>query len=256
MAEKVNLNKLKKDNLLLVAKELQNKLISTSNIAQKELPINDLMSQIKMMEGKMKVLESRLKYTEELSEETEKRHYITEKEINKLNQYSRRENLEIVRIPNSATQKDLEGRVIQIFDAIDVPVVSYNIAACHHLKKNKFQKSPNVIIRFTNRKFVLDILANKKKLSVPPIKESINMDTNVFIVDNLCPEYGSIFRSCRYLRKKGLLDNVWTFDGMIQDHGHKVCNTFLFLKKEKISTFLYRIIIDGCKFVALWHFYI
>ena len=70
MAEKVNHNKLKKDNLLLVAKELQNKLISTSNIAQKELLINDLMSQIKMMEGNMKVLESRLKYTEELLKDT------------------------------------------------------------------------------------------------------------------------------------------------------------------------------------------
>ena len=133
-----------------------------------------------------------------------------------MNQYSRRENLEIVGIPDSVTQKDLEGRVIQIFDAIGVPVVSYNIAACHRLNKNKFQKSANVIIRFTNRKFVSDILVNKKKLSVPSIKESIKMDTNVFIVDNLCPEYSSIFRSCRYLRKKGLLDNVWTFNGMIQ----------------------------------------
>ena len=140
MAEKVNLNKLKKDNLLLVSKELQNKLISTSNIAQKELPINDLMSQIKMMEGKMKVLESRLKYTEELLEETEQRHYITEKEINKLNQYSRRENLEIVGIPDSVTQKDLEGRVIQIFDAIGVRVVSYHSSVSPSKKEQISEK--------------------------------------------------------------------------------------------------------------------
>ena len=199
MAEKVNLNKLKKDTLLLVAKELQNKLISTSNIAQKELPINDLMSQIKMMEGKMKVLESRLKYTEELLEETEQRHYITEKEINKLNQYSRRENLEIVGILDSVTQKDLVGRVIQIFDAIGVPVVSYNIAACHHLKKNKFQKSTNVIIRFIN------LLRNQSIWTQMYSLLTIYV-LNIVRSSDLADIYG----------KKGLLDNVWTFNGMIQ----------------------------------------
>ena len=50
-----------------------------------------------------------------------------EKKIHELQTYTRRENIEIVGIPESVKQKDLESTVINILEEIGVKVSSYNI---------------------------------------------------------------------------------------------------------------------------------
>ena len=71
---------------------------------------------------KMKVPVIRIKYMEDMLEDTEQRHW---KCINKFNQYSWRENLEIVGIPDSVVpQEDLGGCVRFYKEVIGIPAVS------------------------------------------------------------------------------------------------------------------------------------
>ena len=52
-------------------------------------------------------------------------------------QYSRKEYLEIVRIPTSVPQQKLEEKICQIFQAIGVSVDKNDIDNCHRLGDNE-----------------------------------------------------------------------------------------------------------------------
>ena len=51
------------------------------------------------------------------------------------NQYTRRENIEILNIPERIKQTELETTIIKILKCIDVNVTSYKIIAVHRLGK-------------------------------------------------------------------------------------------------------------------------
>ena len=70
---------------------------------------------------------------------------------NNVDQYSCGNNLEISGIPQSVSDNQIEGKVVDIMKAIDVNITTNEIEACHHLgKKNK-----NVIVWVINRKHCL-----------------------------------------------------------------------------------------------------
>ena len=70
--------------------------------------------------------------------------------LKELNQYSRRENIELQNIPESIEQKDLENFVLDLFKSIKLEVSSYDLVALHRLGKSSPRKSRNVSIKFLN----------------------------------------------------------------------------------------------------------
>ena len=66
-------------------------------------------------------------------------------------QYIRRNNIEIVGIPSTVSDKDLEKRVVEI-------------EACHCLKDCRNNKENCTIVRFVNRNVCDQLHQNKKKL--------------------------------------------------------------------------------------------
>ena len=50
--------------------------------------------------------------------------------------YSRRKRLKISGVPESVTDKGLEGNVLNLFEKIDVEINADNIEACHWIKCN------------------------------------------------------------------------------------------------------------------------
>ena len=83
----------------------------------------------------------------------EKKVIYLEENGNLLEQYGRRNNLEITGISNEIEDVDLEGKVIEILDKIEVNVSSKDIEACHRIGKSR-DNSKKTIIRFVNRKYV------------------------------------------------------------------------------------------------------
>ena len=68
---------------------------------------------------------------------------------NILEQYGRRNNIEITGIPDTVQDNQLENKVIEIFDAIGVDVKSVNFEDCHGIGKSN-NNSKKVIARFVN----------------------------------------------------------------------------------------------------------
>ena len=94
-----------------------------------------------------------------------------------------------------------------------VLVQSYDIAACHRLKKKRHGKNSNVIVRFIYRKKALLCLKNKSKLKDSPYKETFG--NPIYIAENLCPAFKSILGKCNVLRKQGQIADCWSYNGFI-----------------------------------------
>ena len=78
-------------------------------------------------------------------------------ELTALNQYGRRESIEIANVPESIPQHKLEEYVVKFLNVINVKVQHYDIVAVHRLGK-KSHKPRNVIVRFLNRKHAFSAL--------------------------------------------------------------------------------------------------
>ena len=78
-------------------------------------------------------------------------------------QCSRREFIKVPGIYQSIKQIDLEKTVLSVFDKIDAPVDPPNIEACHRLKSDENGRNNNVIVKFSKRKDIVQVM-NKKVL--------------------------------------------------------------------------------------------
>ena len=199
-------SKVTDDNLLSQPEsanpESQNSLHRDNNINEFALNANDVG---------LTELVNRLRYSLQV---VENKLYNAEVRINKLEQYTRRENLEISGIPDSIIQNNLEVTVLKILESIGVQTDSYHISACHRLAKNKNQQSANTIIRFTDRKLIYDIFSKKKNLKLSPMKEELGSD--LFITENLSPEFKKIYETCKYLKRKNVIHSCWSYNGVIK----------------------------------------
>ena len=191
MAEYLDLTSLKKPELLIYAQQLQDTLKEKNN---DDKATRKLKRSIRDLENQNDELYDRL--------------YELEKNMNGISQYTRRENIEISGIPANIIQKDLEKTVIDLLKSIGVEVSSYNIAACHRLRKLKNQKTASVIVRFINRQHALLALKNRKYLADSPFKETFG--NNMFINENLCPKHREIHSYALSLKRENLISKVWT----------------------------------------------
>ena len=80
-----------------------------------------------------------------------------------LEQYGRRNNIEITGIPDTVLDNELENKVIGIFDAIGVEANSADFEDCHRVGKSK-NNSKKVIARFVNRKVVKNCPLQKEAI--------------------------------------------------------------------------------------------
>ena len=134
--------------------------------------------------------------------------YNLEINVNNLDQYSRRSNIEISKIPEKIKQNELELYVLNIFASIGIKLSSYDIVAVHRLGKYHPDKTRNVIVRFINRKNAYKCLRNSKELAKTIYKK-------LFISENLCPSNRKIFNYLYKRKKDSKINKVWTFNGSV-----------------------------------------
>ena len=85
------------------------------------------------------------------------RYYFKDKPVIN-DQYSRRECVEIVGIPSSVHQNQLEDSVCKIFEKLNCNLVKGNLEDCHRLKGDR------VIVKFSKRKDCKQVLSVKNDL--------------------------------------------------------------------------------------------
>ena len=131
-----------------------------------------------------------------------------ERNIHRLEQYSRRECIEIAGVPNSITNNLLEEHVILIFEKLGVVTEeAMDIVACHRLGE-----TGRAIVKLINRKDAQNVLEEKRKLRSINLYDD-NTDTynkrKVFINQSLCPYYRKLHVMVKGLNNESLMDSFW-----------------------------------------------
>ena len=90
-----------------------------------------------------------------------------EKSQAKVEQYGRRNNVEITGIPHEVLDNNLESKVINIFKDAGIEIGHIDIEGCHQLllSRNNTGGTKRVIVKFVNRKHSEDMVWLKKIIS-------------------------------------------------------------------------------------------
>ena len=125
----------------------------------------------------------------------------------------RRECLEVVRIPDSVQNNELEDKVLTIFKKIGSEVSPRDIKACHRLKK----ENDRVTVKFLRRKDCEQIMSVKKDLKHLKIQEvGLPGNHSIFINSSLCPYYCMLWSKCKRLHDLGKISNFYISSGIIK----------------------------------------
>ena len=190
--------------------------------------IDTLVMENRKLQDKIKKLEKRLNDVEwDVDENFNKIEEIEEK-VESTNQYGRRNNIEISGIPNVIDDDNLEGKIIEVFDKININISKTDIEACHRLPppKNNSNGNKKVIIRFANRKICKKAFNNKKELKNIEMS-SLNFadGSKLFINENLNPYFSRVGWQCRKL-KNGKRINSYFFknESFVINFGSSGCD--------------------------------
>ena len=137
-------------------------------------------------------------------------------DINKLEQYGRRSNVEIAGIPDEVSLPSLETKVVEVLGEIGVKVTPDEIEACHRLPKNRNGRGPSrTIVRFVNRKKCDQIFANKRRLKDID-KKKIGIKNNIYVNYSLCRDYRRLHYTARKLHNDGCINRFWVSNGTVK----------------------------------------
>ena len=167
--------------------------VNESILSVKDSIITALRDDNKMLQINVEILEKKLAESE--------------KSFNRLDQYNRRNNLEIQGIPSTADDEVLENKVIQIFECLNIPLAKSDIEDCHRLGKSN---PKNTIVRFVNRKSSYAALSKKLDLR---LIDKVNLgfpEATLFFNENLTPHNPKLAWKCRELKRAGKIHSAWS----------------------------------------------
>ena len=156
-----SLMKLNKEDLVRITLDYQGKFNSILDDLKKD--ISGLKSDLYGLKSDFSKLEADIQVTRNKNSKLSER-LVTMERCYANEQYSRRECLEISGIPASVADKDLESKVLEILEEIDVPIDPTLVEDCHRLPSKGSPKT--VIIKLNRHKDIRRILLKKNKLQI------------------------------------------------------------------------------------------
>ena len=129
--------------------------------------------------------------------------------LSDLNQYGRRECIEVTNVPESIKQDALEDYILELLKKVGVTINHRDIIAAHRI--GPFRRGSNrvVIVKFLHRKDSDKVLKNKRKLKDHPELKRVR------IRENLCPSRKRIFNRLYKMLMKDEIDDLWSKNGKI-----------------------------------------
>ena len=216
--------KLSKEDIIVHTMQLQSSL---TEMEKKETNLNVILERMLVFEKEVSSLKASLRKVKNDNAELRDCVYDLEDfaegaddhfdqlavEGNKLNQYQRRPNIEILNVPSNCDNNRLEDCAIAVLAKMDVKIEKRNIQSCHWLLPDK-SNHKNLICRFTNSKIAFDCHKNKKKLIGSAA--SLGFDKGSMIIENLCPAFKKIYEECKLMKRHGNIFKHWSFNGAVQ----------------------------------------
>ena len=145
--------------------------------------------------------------------ELEKKVIENEAAINDLEQYGRREMIEIDGFP-AKDSEDVEELVIKVAAACDVNIKPEDIEAAHHVK-SRTKKNLPIIVKFKSRKTKELIMTNKKKLANKKTTDFGYTGNDFYINESLTQRNKNLLRLTRQKKKEKGYRYAWSHNGLI-----------------------------------------
>lgn len=138
---------------------------------------------------------------------------VLEAQVQDIEQYSRRDNVEIVGVPYSPKENIysiLEG----ISKLLDIRHSSSEVSIAHRLPDKKGNGKPNIIVKFVNRYIKDDWINAAKKSTRLTAAELSNSwpSTSIYINDHLTYSNKRLLAYLRDLLKQKKIVNAWSRD--------------------------------------------
>ena len=106
--------------------------------------------------------------------------------------------MEIVRIPSSVHQNQLEHSVCTIFDKLNCKINKYNLEDCHRLKGDR------VIVKFSKKKDCKQALSVKNDMkNISMADPGFEGNGSIYISQSLCSYYKMLWSWSKELRNMG-----------------------------------------------------
>ena len=208
-----SLMKLNKENLVRITLDYQGKFNNILDDLKKD--ISDLKSDLSGLKSNFSKLEADIQVSRNVNSKLPERLLTMERRCYANEQYSRTECLEISGIPESLADKDLESKVLEILEEIDVRIDPNLVEDCHHLPFKGSSKK--VIVKLNRRKDIHRILSNKNKLkNLKPESVHLPGETKVFINESLCLYYKKLWSKCKSLWSAGHISAFWVRNGSLR----------------------------------------
>ncbi|XP_070543753.1 uncharacterized protein [Ptychodera flava] len=146
----------------------------------------------------------------------------TQEELHDLQQYSRRNNIEIHGIPQR-NGEDTNDIVVRVAAAVGVDITPSDIDISHRLpsRQNQTQQrhqTPAIIVKFVRRSVRNSIYYARKNLrgqTPNQIRVGDNNTNNIYINENLTPTMKRLFHQVNERRKQLKWRFIWTSNGKI-----------------------------------------
>ena len=200
------LKKLTEEALSSIVVNYQNKFDNMlSNINPELTSLRDRFTKMKLQ----------LLVTRRVNDNLVKQNRILERKCAAKEQYCRQERLEILGIPDSIPNDNLEETVLKIFNETGVTVNSRDVEVCHRLNQKASPKK--LIIKLSKRKDVARVMNKKKKLkSIKPQNIGFPSGCKVYINESLCKYYKYLWWKCKLLQTRVSIQSFWVTNGSIR----------------------------------------
>ena len=128
-------------------------------------------------------------------------------EVDRLEQYSRRDSFKVFGVPESGPQEDTSQMLVDLAKEIGVELRRDDISVSHRVYVSKKSSKPRPIIaKMVRREKKVEVMKAKKRL------RELNDRKDIFIVEDLTQLRVKLVRE---LRKEPRVEKVWTIDGKV-----------------------------------------
>lgn len=141
-----------------------------------------------------------------------------ESRMDDIEQYSRRDTIEIHGVPVAAGEQVVEV-VKSVVTALDLPIEDTMISACHRLRSREGTgKPPGIIVKMVRRMDAQEILKKrrvKRNFSTHHIGLTANLAVPIYINESLCPGRRRLLNAAKNIQKEKHYTFLWIRDGKI-----------------------------------------
>ena len=136
-------------------------------------------------------------------------------QIDDLEQYTRKHNLEIHGIPESS-EENLSDKIIKLGKVLNVHIVNNDIDICHRMATRRSNGGPRpIIVRFRSYRAKNELYKSKKYLKSVSLNNYFHNAGAVYINENLTNYRRELFAKVRKVKKINNWHSAWTIDGKI-----------------------------------------